>query len=227
MTINHIAIIMDGNGRWASANNTQKLFGHQKGAEVAKETIKYAAKIGVKHLTLYAFSSENWNRPQSEIEDIIGLLKFYLQNQIQELHKNNIKFHCIGDLTKLPQNIYQLIIESQELTKNNNHMNLYLAFSYGGRDEIIRAANKAIAAGYHNISTELITKFLDVSNMPDVDLMIRTSGEQRISNFLIWQSAYSELYFTNKLWPDFNNQDLDMAIENFNSRKRNFGYARK
>ena len=227
MTINHIAIIMDGNGRWASAHNVPKLEGHRKGAKTAKEIIKYAAKIGVKHLTLYAFSFENWNRPENEVTDILGILNFYLQNQIEELHQSNIKFKMIGDVTKLSSNMQTLVRNSEKLTENNDLMTIYLAFSYGGRDEIIRACKKLVASGAEDITEKNFANYLDIPNMPDVDLIIRSSGEKRISNFLIWQSAYSELYFSSKLWPDFTSTDLDEAIEDFNSRKRNFGYARE
>jgi len=227
MTINHLAIIMDGNGRWASAHNLPKVEGHRKGAKTAKEIIKYAAKIGIKYLTLYAFSFENWNRPENEVVDILGILNFYLQNQIEELHQGNIKFKMIGDSTKLSNNMQTLVRNSETLTENNDLMTIYLAFSYGGRDEIIRACKKLAASGVEEISEKNLAHYLDIPNMPDVDLMIRSSGEKRISNFLIWQSAYSELYFSNKLWPDFTPTDLDEAIEDFNSRKRNFGYARE
>lgn len=227
MTINHIAIIMDGNGRWASAHNLPKFEGHRQGAKTAKEIIKYAAQIGVKHLTLYAFSFENWNRPINEVTDILGILKFYLQNQIEELHSNNIRFKVIGDIVQLSSDMQILVSNSEKLTANNDLMSVYLAFSYGGRDEIIRSCRKLMQSGIEDINEKNFAKYLDVPNMPDVDLMIRSSGEKRISNFLIWQSAYSELYFSDKLWPDFTNDDLDEAIEDFNSRKRNFGYARE
>ena len=227
MSINHIAIIMDGNGRWATAHNVLKLEGHRQGAKTAKDIIKYAAKIGVKHLTLYAFSFENWQRPEKEVTDILGILNFYLQNQIDELHENNIKFKMIGDLSKLTPKMQNLIQAAEKLTSQNDLMTVYLAFSYGGRDEIVRACQKLIDSGEQSVSQEKIAQFLDVPAMPDVDLMIRSSGEKRISNFLIWQSAYSELYFTSKLWPDFTSDDLDEAIADFNVRKRNFGYARE
>ena len=227
MTVNHIAIIMDGNGRWASAHNVPKLEGHRKGAKNAKEIIKHAAQIGVKHLTLYAFYFENLNIPTKEFKDILVILKFYLQNQIEELHSNNIRFNMIGDITQLSSDMQILVRDSEKLTANNDLMNVYLAFSYGGRDEILRTCKKLIQSGIDDVSEVNFAKYLDMPNMPDVDLMIRSSGEKRISNFLIWQSAYSELYFSEKLWPDFTNNDLDKAIEDFNSRKRNFGYARE
>ena len=159
--------------------------------------------------------------------DIVGILNFYLKNQIEELHKNNIRFQMIGDRSKMGSDLQKLVANAENLTKNNDLMNVYLAFSYGGRDEIIRACNKAMQDGESEISEENFAKYLDVSSMPDVDLMIRTSGEIRISNFFIWQSAYSELYFNDKLWPDFTPNDLDDAIEDFNLRERNFGYARE
>jgi undecaprenyl diphosphate synthase len=227
MTINHIAVIMDGNGRWATAHNVPKVEGHRRGASVAKEIIKHAAKIGVKHLTLYAFSFENWNRPKNEVVDILSILNFYLQNQIGELHGNNIKFRFVGDLGKLSSNLQDLIGKAEILTQNNDLMTLYLAFSYGGRDEIIRVCQKLIESKVQTVTAEDFARYLDTPYMPDVDLMIRSSGEKRISNFLIWQSAYSELYFSSKLWPDFTIDDLDEAIKDFYSRKRNFGYARE
>jgi len=227
MTINHIAIIMDGNGRWARAHNVPKIEGHRRGAQVAKEIIKYAAKIGVKHLTLYAFSFENWNRPENEVTDILGILNFYLQNQIEELHVNNIKFKIIGDTTTLSPKMQALAKNSEKLTEDNDLMTIYLAFSYSGRNEIVRACKKLVELGILDVNEKVLAEHLDIPNMPDVDLMIRSSGEKRISNFLIWQSAYSELYFTSKLWPDFTSNDLDEAIADFNLRKRNFGYARE
>ena len=225
--MNHIAIIMDGNGRWATANNLPKLEGHRQGAKTAKNIVKHAVSIGVKHLTLYAFSMENWKRSEQEVADILGILSYYLKNQINELHENNIKFKLIGDITQLNANLQNLVLESEKLTQDNDLMTLYLAFSYGGRDEIVRACKKLVASGVQDVTQEKFTEFLDVADMPDVDLMIRSSGEKRISNFLIWQSAYSEIYFSSKLWPDFTSGDLDEAIADFNLRKRNFGYARE
>lgn len=224
---NHIAIIMDGNGRWASDRNLPKVEGHRQGAKTAKNIIKYAAKKGVQHLTLYAFSFENWRRPDQEVKDILGILSFYLKNQIDELNESNIKFKLIGDITKLSDGLKDLVIKAEKLTENNDLMTLYLAFSYGGRDEIVRACKKLISHGVKDLTEEDIGKYLDAPEMPDVDLIIRTSGEKRISNFLIWQSAYSELYFSDKMWPEFNENDLDGAISDFNLRKRNFGYARE
>jgi undecaprenyl diphosphate synthase len=227
MIPNHIAIIMDGNGRWATAHNMPKLEGHRQGAKTAKNIIKHAANIGVKHLTLYAFSFENWQRPAKEVSDILNILSFYLKNQIDELHQNNIRFKMIGDIEKLSSNMQDLVINAEKMTTNNDLMTVYLAFSYGGRDEIIRSVQKFIDSGLQKVTEEMFSQYLDVPNMPDVDLMIRSSGEKRISNFLIWQSAYSELYFTSKLWPDYTFLDLDEAISDFNLRKRNFGYARE
>ena len=227
MTINHIAIIMDGNGRWATARHVPKIEGHRQGAKVAQDIIKYAANRGVKHLTLYAFSFENWKRPEKEVTDLLGILHFYLQNKINELNENNIRFKHLGDITKLSANMRNLVSNAEKLTENNDLMTVYLAFSYGGRDEIIRACKKAIEAGASEVGEREFAKYLDAPDMPDVDLMIRSSGEKRISNFLIWQSAYSELYFSSKLWPDFTSKDLDDAIVDFETRKRNFGYARE
>lgn len=227
MTINHIAIIMDGNGRWARANSVPKAEGHRRGASVAKDIIKHVASIGVKHLTLYAFSFENWNRPKGEVLDILSILNFYLKNQVGELNDNNIKFKFVGDIHKLSDNLQDLVRKAEILTQDNDLMTIYLAFSYGGRNEIVRTCQKLIESGIEQVTEQDFSACLDIPHMPNVDLMIRTSGEKRISNFLIWQSAYSELYFSSKLWPDFNSHDLNEAVKDFYLRKRNFGYARE
>lgn len=229
MEINHIAIIMDGNGRWATKNGVSKAEGHSAGAIAAKKIIEETSKQGIKHLTLYAFSSENWNRTDKEVSDLMNLLAHYLTNEIQELVDNNIRFQVIGDKTKLSKEIQESIGQAEELTKNNDALNLYVAISYGGKDEITRAvqniARQAVEA--KDVTEDLISKNLDAKDMPDVDLVIRTSGEKRLSNFLIWQTAYSELYFSSKLWPDFDEEELIKAIDEFKTRKRNFGYARE
>lgn len=225
--INHVAIIMDGNGRWASERKLPKIEGHRRGAKVAKDIIKHAASIGVKHLTLYAFSVENWRRPAKEVNDIFEILSFYLDGQINELHQNNICFKVIGDRQRLSTEVVSLIGEAELLTKNNNAMTLYLAVSYGGRDEIVRAFNNALAAGVSKITEDELSNYMDAPSMPNVDLMIRASGERRVSNFLIWQSFYSELYFTDEFWPDFTKESFDKALADFARRKRNFGYTRE
>ena len=229
MSINHIAIVPDGNGRWATANNLHKNEGHKQGAENIIKIIKEASALGVKHLTIWGFSSENWRRTDAEIDDLMHLFSFYLSNDSEELHKNNIKFKIIGDITKLSFELQQSISNVESRTQANTGLKLYVAISYGGKDEIIRACKKIISdqKTSEEINEKLIESYMDAPEMPPVDLLIRTSGEMRISNFLIWQIAYSELYFTNVLWPDFGKEELQKAIEDFHNRKRNFGYARE
>lgn len=229
MNINHIAIIMDGNGRWASKNGATKAEGHSAGAISAKNIIEIARNHGIKHLTLYAFSSENWNRTKKEVSDIMELMAHYLTNEVHLLAENNIRLQIIGDKTKLSTEMQQSIRQAEKLTKDNDALNLYVAISYGGKDEIIRATQNLIKQGIQaeDVTEDLIRQNFDASSMPDVDLVIRTSGEKRLSNFLIWQTAYSELYFSDKLWPDFDEEEFLKAIEEFKTRKRNFGYARE
>lgn len=221
--INHLAIIMDGNARWAIKNNKTKAQGHTKGAEALKKILPSVKDLGIKYLTLYAFSSENWKRPEDEVSTLIGLLSYYLENELSLFQKNQIRLKVIGELSKLPLNIQDKINNAVKSTKDFSDLTVAIAFSYGGREEIVSACNKAILSGEKNISEEKFQNFLYDSEMPDVDLLIRTSGEHRISNFLLWQLAYAELYFIEKLWPDFNIEDLKEAIENYSKRKRNFG----
>jgi len=229
MTINHIAIIPDGNGRWATKNNVSKAEGHAKGAENAKNIVRIAAELGVKNLTLWGFSSENWRRTEEEIGELMELMMLYLTTELESLHENNIKFNVIGDIEKLSLEMQDAIYKAKKLTENNTALNLYIAISYGGKDEIARACRKIIdkSTKSSDVTEDLIQANLDIPEMPDVDLVIRTSGEKRISNFLIWQIAYSELYFSNVLWPDFDESEFKEAIEDFHRRKRNFGYARE
>lgn len=228
MSLKHLAIILDGNGRWASSHDLHKAEGHKSGAENAHKIVELCAKKGIKHLSLFCFSSENWRRSDEEVGDLMDLLSFYLTERIEDLNKNNICLKIIGDKTKLSEENQKSIARAEEITKDNDTLSLYLAISYGGKDEIVRATKKIIESKPTDkeITEDLISKNLDAPNMPDVDLLIRTSGEKRISNFLIWQIAYSELYFTDVLWPDFNEEELNKAIDFFNNRKRNFGYAR-
>ena len=214
----HIAIIMDGNGRWATNKGFSRDKGHTEGRESAKEMVRTCAKIGVKNLTLFAFSSENWKRPKLEIELLMGLLHNSLITELKELQKNNIRLKTIGDTSKLPLVVRKFLEKVCDQTKNNDLMTLTLALSYGSRDEIINSV-KEIADKVKNniisvekIDESLINQHLYTRNLPDVDLMIRTSGEKRISNFLLWQSAYAELYFSDKLWPDFKSEHLLKAI---------------
>ena len=225
----HIAIIMDGNGRWATNKGFSRDKGHTEGTESAKEMVRTCAKIGVKNLTLFAFSSENWKRPKLEIELLMGLLHNSLITELKELQKNNIRLKTIGDTSKLPIIVRKFLEKVCDQTKNNDLMTLTLALSYGSRDEIINSV-KEIADKVKNniisvekIDESLINQHLYTRNLPDVDLMIRTSGEKRISNFLLWQSAYAELYFSDKLWPDFKSEHLLNAIEDYKNRERRFG----
>ncbi|MFQ3368986.1 MAG: undecaprenyl diphosphate synthase [Flavobacteriaceae bacterium] len=225
----HIAIIMDGNGRWAKNKGLSRDYGHKEGKESAKEMVRSCAKLGVKNLTLFAFSSENWKRPKLEVDLLMGLLHNSLRTELKELKKNNIKLETIGDLSKIPLIVRKFLKKVCEETKDNDLMTLTLALSYGSRDEIINSV-KEIADKVKNniisvekIDESLINQHLYTRNLPDVDLMIRTSGEKRISNFLLWQSAYAELYFSDELWPDFKSEHLIKAISDYQNRERRFG----
>lgn len=225
----HIAVIMDGNGRWAKKRGLLRVFGHEKGAKAVKEAIEAAGKIGATHLTLYAFSTENWNRPKKEVDKLMNLLVSSLKKEFKTLNENNIKLNAIGNLNELPSKAYEELVDVIEKTKNNNELVLTLALSYGSRDEIVKTV-KEIAdkvknniISIENIDDSIINEHLYTQNLPDVDLLIRTSGEQRISNFLLWQIAYAELYFTDVLWPDFKKEDLYKAIINYQNRERRFG----
>lgn len=226
---NHIAIILDGNGRWAKKHLQPRNFGHRKGSENVKKIVEHAANIGVKYISLYAFSTENWNRPESEIDALMGLLREYLKDSIKECTKNNVFVRVIGEKSRLDEDIQEKIIKLEEETANNDKLFLQIAINYGGRDEIKRAVEK-IATEVKNgnlnsddITEDTISDFLDTRGIPDPDLLIRTSGEERISNFLIWQMAYTEYYFSDKLWPEFSEKDFDAAIDEYNNRNRRFG----
>jgi len=229
MTLNHIGIIPDGNGRWATQNGLLKSDGHNAGAIAAKNLIKIASRHGVKHLTFYGFSSENWNRTDKEVKDLMSIISNYLKNEINDIVTSNVRFRVIGDKSKLSPEVQEAIDYAENATRNNHKFNLYLALSYGGRDEITRCIRKIVDGQISSdqINEDLISTMLDVPDMPNVDLVIRTSGEMRLSNFLIWQTAYSELYFSKKLWPDFGEDDLIEAINEYKNRERNFGYARE
>lgn len=225
----HIAIIMDGNGRWAKARNFSRMAGHKAGIDRAQEIVKECSRLGVKYLTLYAFSMENWQRPAEEVSNLMTLMRYYLKNEATSLHKNDIKVKIIGNIKKLDKDLQQSIHNLMELTKNNKTMELIIALSYSSREEIIEAAKK-IAQDYKDekvaiddITPEIFSNYLYTKNIPDPDLLIRTSGELRISNFLIWQMAYTEFYFTKTSWPDFTKEDLNIAIEEFNKRERRYG----
>ena len=225
----HIAIIMDGNGRWAKARGLPRIAGHRGGAEAARRTVIAAAELGVPYLTLFGFSSENWKRPSTEIRDLMSLLRHYLRGEIAELHRNGVRLKVIGDLGRLDPDIISLIEHAEAMTRDNTRIVLTMALSYGGRAEIVRAV-RAIAQQVKSgslaadaIDEECFARHLFTAELPDPDLLIRTSGEQRISNFLLWQSAYSELVFTETLWPDFSKTDLQNAIDEFCGRERRYG----
>jgi len=225
----HIAIIMDGNGRWAKSKGLSRNQGHREGKKSAKEIVKTCAKLGVRNLTLFAFSTENWKRPKLEIDSLMGLLHNSLISEINELKENNIRLTTIGDLKKIPLVVKTFLKKVCEETKYNNFMTLTLALSYGSRHEITNSIKEiAIKVKNNIISPEkidesLINQHLYTHNLPDVDLMIRTSGEKRISNFMLWQAAYAELHFSDKLWPDFKSDDLMNAIYDYQTRERRFG----
>ena len=225
----HIAIIMDGNGRWARARGLPRIAGHQRGAEAARRAVIAAAELEVPYLTLFGFSSENWKRPSGEIQDLMGLLRHYLRAEVAELHSNGVRLKVIGDLSRFSSDILDLIAHAESLTQNNARITLTMALSYGGRAEIVEAIRtiaQRIACGNitaEAIDEECVARHLFTSGLPDPDLLIRTSGEQRISNFLLWQCAYSELVFTKTLWPDFSKRDLEQAIDEFCGRERRYG----
>ena len=224
VNLNHLAIIMDGNGRWATDQNLDRVAGHRKGAQSAKKIIEACADLNIPYLTLYAFSKENWNRPIFEVESLMSLLGSMLTNELEELTRNNIVFQIVGRIEDLPKGIQEIVINAREKTKNNNGLILSLALSYGGRQEIIDAINKIIMSEKKEIIDEDIVKnHLYCPEMPDPDLIIRTAGEYRLSNFLLWQSAYAEIYVTDKNWPDFTEEDLIGALKDFNRRNRTFG----
>ena len=226
---NHIAIIMDGNRRWAKKNNLDVRLGHKKGAETLENIVKYCNRIGIKYLTVYAFSTENWKRSKEEVGALMKLLQAYLENFMKRSDASNVKIQIIGDRSNLSLPIKKGIEAVENKTKNNTGTVLNIAFNYGGRDEIVKAV-KNIALNIKNknidiedINEELISNNLYTKNIPDPDLMIRTSGEQRTSNFLPWQLVYSEFYFSEKYWPEFTSEDMDKAIEEYNRRNRKFG----
>lgn len=225
----HLAIIMDGNGRWAKNQGMLRVFGHEKGTKSVKQTVENCAKLGIDFLTLYAFSTENWNRPKIEVDTLMKLLVSSLKKELKTLQSNNIKLNAIGNLDNLPTGVRKELTEVIEKTQANTRMTLTLALSYGARDEIINAV-KIISEKVKNniisadaIEESIINQHLYTQNMPDVDLVIRTSGEHRISNFLLWQIAYAEFYFTDVLWPDFNEEELLKALLSYQKRERRFG----
>ncbi|HLZ65167.1 MAG TPA: isoprenyl transferase [Aliidongia sp.] len=225
----HVAIIMDGNGRWAKARGMPRLVGHKRGVESVRDAVKAAQALGIRYLTLYGFSSENWRRPETEVKDLMGLLRLYLRSEIAELHRESIRLRIIGQRSRLSDDIRALIDNGERLTADNRNLTLTIALSYGGRDEIAYAAKciaEAVKAGRidpEEVDEETVSRHLFTSDMPDPDLLIRTSGEKRISNFLLWQCAYAELVFIDKHWPDFSRDDLESAIREYHGRERRFG----
>lgn len=225
----HVAIIMDGNGRWAAARGLPRVEGHRRGVEALRRTVRAAGDIGVQFLTIFSFSSENWSRPASEIRDLMGLLRRFIRNDLAELHKNGIRVRVIGERHSLDVDVRRLLEEAEELTRDNDSLTLVVAFNYGARQEIAGAAKRMVeqvAAGKldpASITAETLSRFLDAPDLPDPDLIIRTSGEQRLSNFLLWQAAYSELVFVPTFWPDFDRATLENAIAEYSKRERRFG----
>jgi undecaprenyl diphosphate synthase len=225
----HVAIIMDGNGRWAKARGLPRTAGHRKGVEAVRRTVEAARELGILYLTMFGFSSENWRRPEGEVFDLMQLLRFYLRSEIAELHKNGVRLRVIGDRSKLSGDIVTMIEKAEELTRGNTELNLVIALSYGSRQEIADATRQMVRDALEgrlrpeDITEESFSARLLTRDIPDPDLLVRTSGEQRISNFLLWQSAYTELVFVDTLWPDFTKRDLEDAIREFNQRDRRYG----
>ena len=225
----HVAIIMDGNGRWAQQRNKPRLYGHKSGADSVREIVEVSREIGIEVLTLYAFSSENWRRPEQEVGGLMSILKTYLSSELSRMMKNGIRLRCIGDISRLPDSPREALLNSMAETAGNRDLTLNLALSYGARDELSRAVRKIAAecaAGRLDpaqIDPEEIENHLDTAGLPDPDLLIRTGGEARLSNFLLWQLSYSEIYFTDIMWPDFRRQQFVEAISNYQQRERRFG----
>jgi undecaprenyl diphosphate synthase len=225
----HVAIIMDGNGRWAAARGLPRVEGHRRGVEAVRRTVRAAGDIGIQVLTIFSFSAENWSRPESEISELMGLLRRFIRNDLADLHKSNVRVRVIGERAGLEADIARLLVEAEELTRNNTGLTLVVAFNYGARQEIARAARRIadkIARGElkaDEVTVDTVGACLDAPDLPDPDLIIRTSGEQRLSNFLLWQAAYSELVFAPVYWPDFDRATLEAAIRDYQQRERRFG----
>jgi len=225
----HVAVIMDGNGRWAQARGLPRIAGHKRGADAVRRTVESAVDHGIRYLTLFGFSSENWKRPLDEVTDLMGLLRLYLKTEIAAIDKQGVRFLVIGDRTKLSKDINDLIEQAESQTKANTQLTLTIALSYGGRAEIVSAARKIaedVGSGElqaTDIDEDLFASRLFTNNIPDPDLLIRTSGEQRISNFLLWQLAYTELIFIDTLWPDFSEEHFERAVREYHGRERRFG----
>lgn len=225
----HVAVIMDGNGRWAVEKNMPRIAGHKAGMESVRDIVKASSQLGIKYLTLYAFSIENWKRPATEVMGLMGILEQYLRSEIDELHKNGVRLRTIGKLNSLPKVVQKLLKESIDITAENTGLNLTLALSYSGRWDIVRAVQMIgldVRRGKispEDISEDLFSSYLQTSELPDADFMIRTSGEMRLSNFLLWEVAYGEIYISNKYWPEFRREDLYLAMHNYMNRERRYG----
>lgn len=221
--LTHIAIIMDGNRRWAKEKGLPSAMGHKKGVESLKKVVKAADKFGIKYLTMYAFSTENWNRKKEEVDFLMNLLVITMKNETKELNENNVKISFIGNLSALNKNLQDVLLNAKEVTKNNTGVNLQIAINYGARDEIITAVNEILKSGIKEVDVNLFENFLYTKNIPDPDLLIRTGGELRVSNYLLWQIAYSEIYVTKKYWPEFDEEALIEAVRAFKERQRRYG----
>ena len=227
--LQHVAIIMDGNGRWANASGLPRSMGHRRGVEAVREAVRAAGELGIQYLTLFAFSSENWRRPEAEVEELMGLLKHFIRRDLAELHKEGVRVRVIGERENLSSDIRALLEEAENLTRDNQRQTLVVAFNYGARDEVARAMRR-VAAKYaagevelEGLTAEYLDEHLDTAGIPDPDLIIRTSGELRLSNFLLWQAAYSEFVFLPCLWPDFDRKAFEEAIADYFSRDRRYG----
>jgi len=225
----HVAIIMDGNGRWAAARGLPRGEGHRRGVEALRRTVRAAGEIGIRYITIFSFSAENWSRPAAEVGELMGLLRRFIRNDLAELHQSNVRVRIIGERDDLTPDISRLLVEAEDLTKDNDGLTLVVAFNYGSRQEITRAARRIVdqvekgKLAPHDITMETVSRFLDAPDVPEPDLIIRTSGEQRLSNFLLWQAAYSELVFLPTYWPDFDRATLEAAIREYQQRERRFG----
>lgn len=228
----HIAIIMDGNGRWAAERGLSRSQGHRQGVEAVRRAVDAAGALGIPYLTLFSFSSENWSRPQQEVDDLMGLLKRFIRRDLAELHKHGVRIRVIGDREGVDGEVLRLIDDAVDLTAHNGGLNLTVAFNYGSRNEIVRAARRlgqAVSEGrlaWHEITAETFAEALDTAGLPDPDLLIRTSGELRLSNFLLWQCAYAEMVFLDLYWPDFTRETMEAAIAEYKGRERRFGGLR-
>lgn len=219
----HIGFIMDGNGRWAKKRLMPRTYGHNQGVKNVIEIVEYAFNLGIKTVSLYAFSTENWSRPKDEVDTLFELIRKYFKDNINKLLKEGVRLQIMGDISLLPEDILNDFNNSLEKTKNNDKHILNIGINYGGRTEIVNAVNKIIKEGVKSVDEEIFKKYLDTSNLRDPDLIIRTSGESRLSNFLLYQAAYSELYFVKTLWPDFHKKELDIALKNYEKRNRRYG----